>query len=127
MVFHKTGTGFDLPDGGVSALVDAAFVSYVRPNGTTGYYSLAVCVEDWHQHPKAGEQKIAQISEAVWNSVVESNLLSMNTSAFIAPATQRPQSSFATVSDEESSAFFGLLGEAIIQAVIERMISGENE
>ncbi len=116
LIFHKTGTGFEQADGTTSALNDAAFVCYTHPDGRTGYYTLVVFMADYQGSREDGERKIADISEAVWNSTVIDRVKSMNSTAAIYPGT----SGSGTTAAEES--FGASVVGAILDAVLEEII-----
>lgn len=60
-VGHKTGTGFNLPDGRQMAINDVGYVK--RPDGS--HYVIAVFVADSHEDDEATEKIIADISAIV--------------------------------------------------------------
>lgn len=65
IVGHKTGTGFELPDGRLMAINDAGYVHL--PNGRT--YSIAIFIENSGYDMPTTEAIIAQISHAVYKSL----------------------------------------------------------
>lgn len=117
LIFHKTGTGFERPDGSISALNDVAFVCYTHPDGRTGYYTLVVFLSDFNGPRADGEKKIADISAAVWNSTVIDRVKAMNSSAAIYPGA-----SGRTGRSEGDESFGSSVVGAIIEAVLEEMI-----
>ncbi|MDE6255244.1 MAG: class A beta-lactamase-related serine hydrolase [Muribaculaceae bacterium] len=62
---HKTGTGFDTDEGGLSALNDCGYVNLA--NG--GHYSIAVLIEDTPADMKESSKIIAEISQMVYDVV----------------------------------------------------------
>jgi len=61
IIGHKTGTGFDLPDGRLMAVNDCGYIHL--PNGHR--YSIAVFVADSRYNPDATARIIAEISQIV--------------------------------------------------------------
>ena len=118
LVFHKTGTGFDRPDGSISALNDAAFVCYTHPDGSTGYYTLVIFMADFAGARADGEQKIADISQAVWNSTVLERVKAMNASATVYPAQRRAGTAAAPDAESFGSALMGTIFEAVLDQII---------
>lgn len=64
-MFHKTGSGW-ATDSAVTAVNDVGFVVYPRPDGSTGYYSIAVFVRDFHGNVAEAEAVIADIGRVTW-------------------------------------------------------------
>lgn len=65
VIGHKTGTGFELPDGRIMAVND---VGYIHLNDGNRY-SIAVFIADSHYNLVNSEQIIADISELVINHI----------------------------------------------------------
>lgn len=68
-IAHKTGTGFDTPEGGITAVNDCGFV--LLPGGTT--YSIAVFISDSRRPASATSILIAEISAIVLNELYGHN------------------------------------------------------
>lgn len=66
-IAHKTGTGFDTPEGGITAVNDCGFV--LLPDGTT--YSIAVFISASSRPASATSALIAEISAIVLNELGE--------------------------------------------------------
>ena len=115
-VLHKTGTGDIDAAGRPTAVNDVAFVYYPRPDGTFGYYSLAVFVENFEGSPADAEQRIAAISKEVWEAMLvdDASVAMRNASAPMA----QPSS---TVRDN-SSLWEMPIGAAILGAVLDGML-----
>lgn len=121
-VFHKTGTGFENPDGSLAAINDLAFVSYKRPGGYS-CYAIAVFVRDFKGSKSEGEQLIADISRAVWSAVIVGESMAMGNSAAIPTRKGGPAAASVekyTVGD----ALFDITTNILFD-VIDRKISGE--
>lgn len=65
-IYHKTGTGELAPDGHPTAVNDLGFVYYPKSDGSFGYYTVAVFLEDFSGTQQEAEARIAAISETVW-------------------------------------------------------------
>lgn len=68
VVGHKTGTGFSTPEGRISAINDCGYIHL--PNGTR--YTIAVFVADSGYDMTETSKIIADISEIVFKSLIES-------------------------------------------------------
>ncbi len=68
VVGHKTGTGFPTPEGRISAINDCGYIHL--PNGTR--YTIAVFVADSAYDMTETSKIIADISEIVFKSLIES-------------------------------------------------------
>ncbi|MDE6134311.1 MAG: class A beta-lactamase-related serine hydrolase [Muribaculaceae bacterium] len=117
LLFHKTGTGFDLPGGGVSAFNDVGHVCYTRPDGRSGYYTIAVFIRDFQGSPAEGAARIAEISAAVWNATVLERVAGMNASAYIWPGNRNGNS--RTVPANKKQEFIDSVTEAVFDVVLE--------
>lgn len=67
IVGHKTGTGFELPDGRLMAINDAGYIHL--PSGHS--YTIAVFIENSGYDMPTTEDIIAQISSAVYNELLK--------------------------------------------------------
>lgn len=117
-VFHKTGTGFDLPDGRISTINDLAFVSYPTSTGY-GCYALAVFVRNAPSKAVA-EQYIADVSRQVWHAIVVEESLAMNNRSY-APESQHDGKAPDTGLKDEATR--NILGEAITDIILEAVFS----
>ena len=111
-VYHKTGTGFDKPGNVISAVNDVAFITYPRPDGSIGGYTLAVFISDWAGGMENAEKLIADISEATWDAMSISDFLAFNSQSRAA-AIERRQNTAQIVDD--SSSVGGILGEILVE------------
>ena len=65
IVGHKTGTGFELPDGRLMAINDVGYI--ILPSGL--HYSLAIFIENSGYDMETTEDIIAQISQKVYKAL----------------------------------------------------------
>ena len=122
-LFHKTGTGH-CEDGYIQAVNDIGIVLYTRPDGTTGYYSIAVFVKDFKGSLEEAEKQIADISNIAWRHLAVdfpktlSNLSSKAPTVGIKPNVpeENPQN---------GPNFLGQLAGAMLEGILDGMLMNE--
>lgn len=123
MIFHKTGTG-DMRGDTVTARNDAGFVTYPLPASKGyGHYSIAVFVADYPGTPEQAEQRIADISQIVWNAHIlrEHRQLASSTSApSAAKALPAPREKL------DAAAIAGLIAMPLAEVFAEKISDSVN-
>lgn len=123
-VFHKTGTGFEGTNGTPRAINDLAFISYKRPGGYS-CYSLAVFIRDFKGTKAEGEKLIADISNAVWTSVIVNESMAMNAAA--ASKVRASKVSKAQEASGEKLSLGSLMFDAVTQIIFNAIDSKLSE
>lgn len=124
-VFHKTGTGFNGPNGTPTAINDLAFISYPRPGGY-GCYALAVFVKDFSGTAEQGEAMIADISEAVWNAIIVDEFVAMNNASTAGPRTSPTSGRDPKREKQQLGEILFDIASSIIYEAIDSKLSGDN-
>lgn len=115
-VFHKTGTGFDTPDGRTSTINDLSFVSYPTHHGYS-CYALGIFVKDFDGTRAEAEKLIADLSAAVWGTIIVDQVAIMNRNVN-SIGIKKNKKIEPYPNDEWKEALFDATMTAILEAVI---------